>query len=1008
MVGREFPGEQWDRLPPATRRQFLKVMGASLAFSGLTACRWPAEEIVPFAHRPEGRTPGATQSFATSFERFGAAVGALATSCDGRPIKLEGNPGHPDSLGGASAQLQAAVLELYDPDRSRRIELREGGQEYVKSWEDFSAFAVANVAGAASENGGAGVAVLAEASASPTLQRMRGRLLERLPRAKWYEYEPLSLDNEREGLRLLYGRPLRPQLRLGRAAVLACFEADPLMDHPSSLAAARHLAAARQPDAPVNNRLYAAETTYTLTGAMADHRVAVPLSQVPVVLAQVALRLLDEHGVRLPEGTAALVGAVRGAAGAEIDTELVSNMASDLAHHRGAGLIVVGPRLQPQVHALAHLLNRGLDNVGSTVELTEDPEPDRVSHVEALTELCARMRAGEIGTLLILGGNPVYDAPADLEFSKCLEAVETSIHLGLYADETSHRCRWHLPRAHTLEEWGDGRAWDGTLTLRQPLIEPLYGGRSPVEVLATMLGDEPVKGYDIVRETLQDLLQDTDFERSWRRALHDGLVSGSAWTAVEPSVEVADPAGVASALAEALSEMPPSADRLELVFVADSKVADGRFANNAWLQELPDAITKITWDNALTMGATTAHRLGLGDGDVVSVEVAGASLELPLYVTPGQAAFTAAVALGYGRTAAGQVGTGVGANAYVLRRSGALHSVADASIKRTGRTYRLATTQDDHAIDMIGFEARNIRVGTLVREATQREYHDDPRVIEHQGHHPPLISLWKEHVYEGEQWGMAIDLNTCIGCNACVVACQAENNVPVVGREQVINQREMHWIRLDRYFRTEPGLRPEEVDRADMVFQPVACVHCESAPCEQVCPVAATQHTSDGLNAMAYNRCVGTRYCSNNCPFKVRRFNFFNYHKELDELSAMQHNPEVTVRSRRVMEKCTYCVQRIQKARIVARNDRRPIADGEIVPACAQTCPTRAITFGNLNDPSSAIAELREDHRGYAMLAELNIKPRTQYLARLRNPAGGEAASRSAPDHGDHHGKESA
>jgi molybdopterin-containing oxidoreductase family iron-sulfur binding subunit len=449
-----------------------------------------------------------------------------------------------------------------------------------------------------------------------------------------------------------------------------------------------------------------------------------------------------------------------------------------------------------------------------------------------------------------------------------------------------------------------------------------------------------------------------------------------------------------------LDTADPTSDRLELVLTGDPKVRDGRYANNGWLQELPDAMTKVTWDNALLMAPSTARDLGVTDGEVVAVQAAGKSAEFPVFVMPGHARSSVTVALGYGRRAAGEVGNGVGVDAYRLRTVASPDIILGVSLRGTGRHYALATTQDHFAIDTMGFNERNARVENLVREASLDAYLANPDIFHEHDHHPPLISLWKDHEYEGEQWGMAIDLNTCIGCNACVVACQAENNIPVVGREQVLNQREMHWIRLDRYFKTDPSVSIDEIDDAEVVFQPMTCVQCENAPCEQVCPVAATQHTPDGLNAMVYNRCVGTRYCSNNCPFKVRRFNFFNYHKDLADTTKMQFNPEVTIRARGVMEKCTFCVQRIETVRIQARNDNRPIHDGEIVPACAQTCPTRAITFGNLNDPSSDISRSREEHRSYATLAELNIRPRTHYLARLRNPVDG-----GAEDHGASHGE---
>lgn len=1002
-VRREFPNDEFDQLPPATRRQFLKVMGASLAMAGLTACRWPKEEIVPFAHRPEYRVPGVPQHFATSMEIGGAALGMLVTSFDGRPIKAEGNDHHPDSLGALSAVAQAQVLQLYDPDRSRRLLLRENGQEFVKTWADFE-----SVAAERFSSDGSGVAVLSEASSSPTLARLRDAFLGGRPGARWYEYEPLSRDNEREGTSLAFSSVLRVHPELTNAAVVACFDADPLFDHPASLRLAREFAAARDPQSGAGARLYVAESNYSLTGVRADERVAVASSRVPALLAQVANQLVAEHHVALPEAAAGFAGSVR-SAGSESEARFVKSLARDLAANRGRGVILVGPRQAPAVHALAAVLNLALDAVGTTLTYTSVPDPGRPTHLAAIAELATRMRGGEIQTLLILGGNPAYDAPGDLGFPDLLAAVPTTIHLSLYDDETSQRCTWHLPSTHILESWGDGAAWDGTLTMRQPLIEPLYGGRSAIEIVALVAGGDPASGRELVRKTLDGSRPGGLTDTEWRQALHDGVIDGTAWQKITPNASPSALAGAVDGLRTELDVTGPSADRLELTIVGDARVLDGRYANNGWLQELPDAITKITWDNALLMSPATARELGVSDGEVVVVETNGAAAEFPTYVVPGQARNSLSVAIGYGRTAAGQVGNGVGVDANRLRTVAAPHVVRGATVRATGRRYALATTQDHFAIDTIGFNERNLRVEDLVREASLDAYLANPDIIHEHDHHPPLISLWKDHEYEGEQWGMAIDLNTCIGCNACVVACQAENNIPVVGREQVLNQREMHWIRLDRYFKTSSGVPIDEIDTAEVVFQPMTCVQCENAPCEQVCPVAATQHTTDGLNAMVYNRCVGTRYCSNNCPFKVRRFNFFNYHKELADTTKMQFNPEVTVRARGVMEKCTFCVQRIEAVRIQARNDNRPVGDGEITPACAQTCPTRAITFGNLNDPRSRVSSSREDHRSYATLAELNIRPRTHYLARLKNTADGGGEATHGPSHAetDAHGKES-
>ena len=1002
-VKREFPNDEWDRLPPASRRSFLKVMGASMAFAGLTGCRWPAEEIVPFAHRSADRVPGVPQFFATAIETAGSAVGMVVTSFDGRPIKVEGNPKHPDSLGALTATNQALILEMYDPDRSRHGVQRQGGQDFSRNWAEYQVAADSMYGGQ-----GAGVAVLAAPSSSPSKKKLRQAFENRFPESSWYEWTPITDQAEAAGMAMAFGAPLRVVPKLDHTRVVVAFDADFLNDHPASLRLTREFSAGRKPDSSTMNRLWVAEPGMTGTGAMADHRLAVSLARIAALLGAVGFSLVNDHHIEMPEAAGDLIDrcSVNGLSASEVSW--TQQVAADLFAHRGDGVLMVGRRQPPAVHALAAVLNQALGNNERSVTYIDTA----AQAAEGIEDLVVALNGGQVQTLLILGGNPVYDAPADLDFQQALAKAEHSIHLSLYMDETSQVCEWHLPEAHALESWGDGLAWDGTWTLMQPLIAPLFDGHTAIEVLSQAIG-ENAAGYDVVRSTFSGagLAGSQSLDEAWRSALHDGVVQGSALVPVQQSFS-SEGLATAAASWNALVERPaPNAGRPELVFAVDPKVFDGRFANNGWLQELPEALTTITWDNALLMSPMTAGDMGLKDGDLVKVEVSGASIDLPVYVLPGPAAFSLTIWLGYGREAAGQVGNGVGASAYRLRTTENLWSGDGPTVTPTGRRYQLATTQDHWAIDLIGFESRQLRVGQLIREASLDRYLEQPETFRQMDHHPPLVSLWKEKAYEGEQWGMAIDLNACTGCNACIVACQAENNVPVVGREQVLNQREMHWIRLDRYFKTPEGAGLDEIDDAQVAFQPMTCVQCEMAPCEQVCPVAATQHTEDGLNAMIYNRCVGTRYCANNCPFKVRRFNFFNYHKDLQEVSKMQFNPEVTVRSRGVMEKCSFCIQRIQQVRITSGNENRPITDGEITPACAQTCPAQAIHFGNLNDPESGISATRENPRSYATLAELNIKPRVHYMARLRNPAGNsEQDAGGPPEHGHEapHGKESA
>jgi MoCo/4Fe-4S cofactor protein with predicted Tat translocation signal len=976
LVGREFPGLAHALDDAKTRRAFLKLMGASLGVAGMTSCRWPKETILPFASRPEGRTPGVPQQFATALELGGAALGLLVTSFDGRPIKVEGNPLHPASQGAATAFAQASVLELYDPDRSSHVVRREAGQEVQASWDDFVAWAGPHFAGVR-ERQGAGLAILSEENSSLVQSVMVERMRSLLPGASWYEWVPLSRDNERAGVQLACGQRLRPLFFLGEADVIVCLDADPLFGHPDAVRHARELAAGRRGENGTMNRLYVAEGALSITGALADHRLASPPSQMGG-LALALARELGRRGVPVPQLPP--VPALPLAA-----TEFAASAARDLVETGRQVLIVVGERQPAEVHALAFLLNSALGGrTAGTLAWVPHPAGARADHRDAVEALVASMAAGSVDTVLILGGNPVFDAPVDVAFAAALAKVPSSIHLSLFDNETSHACRWHVNRGHYLEAWGDARAWDGTVSVQQPLIEPLYGGKSVIEVLALLEGGKDVTGYDLIRRELKGIIPPLDFESGWRRALHDGVVANSGFAHVDPRAGSPKPGAVEATLAK-LAQQPTGG--LEVVFVPSSSVYDGRFANNAWLQEAPDPLTTITWDNAACFSVKTAQDLAIRHGDLVSLTLDGRTLEVAAYIMPGQADGTVVLPLGYGRTRAGRVGNGVGFDTYRLRSTKALWFASGLQVEKTGRRHQLACTQEHHGIDRIGFEERGQRIAELVREGTLAEYLADPRFVEKRKEEPKLVSLWQEKPLEGvHQWAMSIDLSACIGCNACVVACQAENNVPVVGKEQVARHREMHWLRLDRYFAGAP-----EAPR--VAFQPVACQHCENAPCEQVCPVGATMHSDEGLNQMVYNRCVGTRYCSNNCPYKVRRFNFFNYYTQTPQVQKMVYNPEVTVRSRGVMEKCTFCIQRIAAAKIAAKNDRRPIRDGEVVPACAQTCPTEAIVFGDLKDPESRVAKLHAHERSYAMLGELNVKPRTRYLARLRNPASTEEKS---------------
>lgn len=983
LVSREFPTMLPDILSASGRRTFLKLMGASLALAGLAGCRWPREAILPFAKRPDGFTPGEPIEYATALDVAGHALGVLATSYDGRPIKVDGNPSHSLTAGKSDPWLQAAILELYDPDRSRVLLQRDGSETVQPPWSSFES-TVAEWRETWAATGGTGVRFLSEATGSPSVRRLRDEFLREFPNAVWYEYEAVSRDNEREGLMAAYGRPLRPQLALERAELVVTLDAELMAEHPAALRNQRGIAAGRRTaDDGHMNRLIAVEGRYSLTGAMADHRYAVPSSGVAHVAMALAARVAATlRGVRVPAVLSRLAGDAHGYA-------CVEAIAGQLLEHRDKAVVIAGASQPPAVHAVVAWLNEAIGALASGVlSYTPDLDPERPSHTQALRQLASEAAAGEIDTLFVFGGNPVYDAPADVDVAALLGNVKTSVHLGLYQDETAGLCTWHLPRAHALESWGDGVAWDGTISIVQPLIEPLHGGRSVVEVMSILTGHEPPKGYEIVRETMRTWIGgEPGFEGAWRTALRDGVIGANLFGTAP--VQGVGGASVNEVLSRWQLPGLPADGALELIVFPDRKLRDGRFANNAWLQELPDPITKLTWGNAAEIGLTTAGELGVQTGDLVELTVGERTVRVPVFVEPGQAPGTVALAAGYGREAAGQVGNGVGRNAFSVMEGAVIGSVGGLVVRPTGQKEKIANTQNHFAIDKLGRDETASRAEELLRDADLSENVEHPDWVQHRAHEAKkLFQLWKEWEYDGHAWGMTVDLNVCTGCSACVVACQSENNIPVVGREQVHNGREMHWIRVDRYYKGVP-------EEAQVGFQPVACQHCETAPCEQVCPVAATVHDDEGLNVMVYNRCVGTRYCSNNCPYKVRRFNFFNYNKNVTELEAVRHNPEVTVRARGVMEKCTFCTQRIERAKIDARNANRPLQDGEITPACAQACPVDAIVFGDLNDETSRVRKLYDHQRAYGLLAGLNTRPRVHYLGKVRNPAGGSESHES-------------
>ncbi|HUI41410.1 MAG TPA: TAT-variant-translocated molybdopterin oxidoreductase, partial [Terriglobia bacterium] len=863
-----------------TRRDILKLMGASAGLAGVTACtKLPPEKIVPYVHQPEEFVPGIPLFFATATGLGGVGRGVLVESHLGRPTKVEGNPGHPASLGAADVFGQASVLNLYDPDRSQ-VPIHLGR---VGSWEAFVAD-LGNALVAERSTGGAGLRILTETITSPTLADQIKALLSQLPAARWHQYEPCSRDHVREGARLAFGQYVNTFYRVGQADVIVSLDGDFFSDEAGSLRYARDFAERRRMPDPsaATNRLYVAESTPTVTGSLADHRLPLRSSAIPALAAAVADGLgVHTNGASVPAG---------------VPADWVPAVVRDLQAHRGRSLVVTGHQQPPGVHAMVHAINQALGNVGQTVVYTDPVEANPTDEMRSLRDLVADMDAGRVHTLVILGGNPVYNAPADVPLADALQKVNLRVHLGNYADETAVLCHWHIPSAHDLEAWSDIRGYDGTVSIIQPLIAPLYGGRSAHELVALLEGQSNIGSHELVKTYWQrqaagghlPAASTANFEDFWEASLNNGWVDG---TALPPKQVALAPNAVSSAPAA-----PASAEGLEIVFRLDPSAWDGRYTNNAWLMELPRPFTKLCWDNALLIAPATASQLGLKREDVVKAQLDGREVEAPVFILPGQAAGSVTLHLGYGRTRAGSVGTGVGVNAYAIRSSDAPWIGTGVTLAKTGSQYHLVTTQNNHLIEQQGHtveeESEQAFDRRVVRVATVEEFRKDPNfAMDSPEISTEAPSLYPKYDYsKGYQWGMSIDLNTCIGCNACVVACYAENNIAVVGKDEVDNGRDMQWIRVDTYFRGE-------LDNPETFNEVVLCMHCENAPCEYVCPVGATMHNDEGLNLMVYNRCVGTRYCSNNCPYKVRRFNFKLYSDWTTPSLFPLRNPDVTVRS---------------------------------------------------------------------------------------------------------------
>ena len=967
----EFPPSAGKGNDEIDRRGVLKLMAASAAMAGLSACtKLPTEKIVPYVKPPEQIIPGRPLFYATSLVQSGVATGVLVESHTGRPTKIEGNSEHPGSLGGSDVFSQAAILQFWDPDRSQSV-LHEGR---VSTWSDFAA-EMGNRRTRLTPRGG-GMRLLTETVTSPTLGAQIKSLLAQFPDAKWHQYEPCGADSVREGARLAFGRPVNTVYHFDQAEVIVSLDADFLTHGAGHVRYARDFASRRDLSAGAAsrlNRLYIAESMPTPTGAVADHRLPVRSADID----DLARQLAAAAGVAVPPSTSA---------SSKIPAAWVGAVGRDLAAHRGSSIVIAGEHQPPFIHALAHAMNAALENVGKTVAYTESIEVNPVNQLESLTELVSDLNAGKVDFLVILGANPVYDAPADLAFAEAMQRAALRVHAGLYSDETAELCHWHCPAAHSLESWSDGRGYDGTIGIVQPLIAPLYDSHSAHEILALFTGDSGKSGHDIVRGYWQSQRPEKDkaFEALWERSLHDGVVAGTAL----PAIPVAPHADFVS-----LSHAAPAgaAGALEVVFRPDPSIGDGEWTNNSWLQELPKPITRLTWDNAAMLSPATAQSLALNSGDYVTITLGGRSVDGGVFIVPGHADNSVTLHLVYGRRRGGSVGTGPGFNAYLLRASGAHWIASGAQLAKTGKKYSFACTQQQYTISLNGNQVEEESAAAmaqpggntnrdLVRIATFEEFKKDPDFAKLEEEEATKnLTLYPGYKYEGYSWGMSIDLNRCVGCNACVIACQSENNIAVVGKDQVERGRAMHWIRVDTYF-------SGPIDNPQMYYEPLPCQQCENAPCEYVCPVGATVHNSEGLNDMVYNRCVGTRYCSNNCPYKVRRFNFYLFSDYKTPSLYGMRNPNVTVRSRGVMEKCTYCVQRINAAKIKSEEEDRTIRDGEVITACQSACPAEAIIFGNINDPASRVSKLKAQSRDYGLLEELNTRPRTTYLARVRNP----------------------
>jgi MoCo/4Fe-4S cofactor protein with predicted Tat translocation signal len=936
FLHREFPRQASEWIDDEGRRNFLKIMGASLALAGLSACtKQPTEFTMPYVEAPEQLVPGKPLFYATAFPVKGIASPVLVETHEFRPTKVEGNPDHPASMGSADVPTQASILGLYDPDRLQTLNFI--GE--VRSYPSFLETLIGVLEKQRAKNG-AGIRILTETVTSPTLYSQLQNVMKLYPGAKWIQWEPTG-HGRRMGAQMAFGDFLNPVYKFDQADVVLAVDSNFLGNGPGGVKYARDWASKRAVRGGVQtqSRFYAVETTPTSTGSKADHRQSIKPSEVAGFVRNLA---------------AALSG------GGPLSNKFGNALVKDLLAAKGKSIVIAGEDQSPEVHAVVHYINQVLGNNGTTVTFTKSLEVSPVDQWADLNGLLNDLHAGQVDVLMILGGNPVFTAPPELNLKGAFQMAKLRVRLTSHEDETSEVCQWNIPEAHYYEHWSDAPAYDGTISIMQPLIAPLYGGKSAHDLLAAFTETPEVSSYETVRQYWQSKHTGADFDVFWRHSIHDGWVKDSALPTV-PATAKLIPAMASSG----------GGSGYEISFHSDPYILDGRYANNAWLQELPRPVSRLTWDNAVILSEKTAKDLGVEDEDRIAIDHNGKTVWGSVWRVPGQPDGCLGLTMGYGRTRSGRAGNGAGFDVYPLRSASSPYYAQGAQVRKLGEKFRLAAVQ--HHFTMEGRDP--VHAGTL------DEFKQDPYFSQKKSETPPNgLTIYPETFrYEGYAWGMAIDLTSCVGCNACVVACQSENNIAVVGKEQVLNTREMHWIRIDRYYEGP-------ADNPKTYFQPVACVQCEDAPCEVVCPVAATETDQEGLNNMVYNRCVGTRYCSNNCPYKVRRFNFLLFTDWETESLKLQRNPDVTVRSRGVMEKCSYCVQRINYAKITAEKDDRKVRDGEIVPACAATCPTQAIMFGDLNDPKSRVSAWKRESLNYSLLGELNTRPRTTYLTEIRNP----------------------